>query len=92
MRSGILVTDEPGVHEQHCADTGAIVATADVLGISRLATISPSDRPDSPLRLCVLRGGAFAAFSQDGRQLATLDAANTIRIMGCGDCRRACPL
>lgn len=75
-----LITDEPGVLEQRCADTGEIVATADVLAISRPAAISPSDRRDSPLRLCVLRGGAFAAFSQDGRQLATLDAARTIRI------------
>jgi WD40 repeat protein len=75
-----LTAPSPGVLEQAFAADGAIVATADVLALSRQTSIAPSDRRPQPLRLAAIRGGEFAAFSQDSRQLATLDADGILRI------------
>jgi WD40 repeat protein len=75
-----LTAASPGVLEQAFAADGMIVATADVLAVSRQASIAPSDRRPQPLRLAAIRGGQFAAFSQDSRQLATLDAVGVLRI------------
>jgi WD40 repeat protein len=75
-----LTATSPGVLEQAFAADGAIVATADVLAVSRQTSIAPSDRRPRPLRLAAISGGQFAAFSQDGRQLATLDTEGILRI------------
>ena len=75
-----LTAASPGVLEQAFAADGAIVATADVLAVSRQTSVAPSDRRPQPLRLAAIRGGEFAAFSQDSRQLATLDADGVLRI------------
>ena len=75
-----LTAASPGVLEQAFAVDGAIVATADVLAVSRQTSVGPSDRRPRPLRLAAIRGGQFAAFSQDSRQLATLDSDGTLRI------------
>jgi WD40 repeat protein len=75
-----LTAASPGVLEQTLAADGAIVATADVLAVSRQTSIAPSDRRPQPLRLTAIRGGRFAAFSQDSRQLATLDSDGILRI------------
>jgi hypothetical protein len=75
-----LTAASPGVLEQPFADDGAIVATADVLAVSRQTSIAPSDRRPHPLRLAAIPGGQFAAFSHDSRQLATLDSDGNLRI------------
>ena len=75
-----LTTASPGVLEQAFAADGAIVAAADVLAVSRQTSIAPSDRRPQPMRLAAIRGGQFAAFSQDSRQLATVDADGILRI------------
>jgi len=75
-----LTAAAPGVLEQAFAADGALVATSDVLAVSRQTSIAPSDRRPLPLRLAAVPGGQFAAFSQDSRQLATLDADGVLRI------------
>jgi WD40 repeat protein len=75
-----LTAASPGALEQTFAADGAIVATTDVLAVSRQTSFTPSDRRPRPLRLAAIRGGQFAAFSQDSRQLATLDTDGILRI------------
>ena len=75
-----LTAASPGILEQSFAADGAIVASADVLAVSRATSIAPSDRRPRPLRLAAIRGGQFAAFSYDSRQLATLDSDGNLRI------------
>ena len=75
-----LSSDRPGILEQRCQPIGAIVASGDVLAISRLTAIGPPDRLDTPGRIGALHGGRFAAFSADGKQAATLDTAGILRI------------
>ncbi|MGD0705839.1 MAG: Hsp70 family protein [Trebonia sp.] len=75
-----LTAVSPGVLEQAFVADGAIVATADVLAVSRQTSVAPADRRPQPLRLAAVRGGQFAAFSQDSRQLATLDSDGLLRI------------
>lgn len=75
-----LTDDKPGIMAQSYAGTGAIVATADVLAVTRTTSVTAADLRSRPLRHSVLPGGQFAALSRDGRQLATLDAAGTLRI------------
>ncbi len=75
-----LAAGAPGIFEQACAASHAIVATGDVLAVIRQTSVGPSERRPSPLRLAVIRGGQFATFSHDSRQLATLDADGTLRI------------
>ena len=75
-----LAADAPGILEQACVDGNAIVATADLLAVIRQTSVDPSDRRPSPLRLATIRGGQFATFSQDSRQLATLDTDGILRI------------
>jgi hypothetical protein len=75
-----LVSDRPGFLAQGCAGPGAIVATGEIVAITRFTSIVPADRRDTPLRLAALHGGMLARFSPDSRQLATLDARGTLRI------------
>lgn len=75
-----LTAASPGVLEQAIVADGAIVASADVLAVSRQTFVAPSDRRPQSLRLAAIRGGQFAAFSQNSRQLATLDTEGILRI------------
>jgi PQQ-like domain/Hsp70 protein len=74
-----LVSDAPGTVQQHCAADGSIVATAEVLTVARRTAVGPAERRRTPLRLAALTGGQHAAFSHDGMQVATVDAAGTVR-------------
>jgi Hsp70 protein len=75
-----LASEAAGIIEQHCAAPGSIVATADMLVVTRRTSFGPADRRPSPLRLAVVTGGQHAAFSPDSRQVATADVAGTVRV------------
>jgi Hsp70 protein len=75
-----LTDDRPGTLAQTHPGPGTIVATGDLLAITRKASVTAGDLRGTPLRHSALPGGEFAAFSQDGMQLATLDTGRILRI------------
>jgi WD40 repeat protein len=75
-----LIDDRPGTMAQTHPGPDTIVATSDLLAIARTASVIAGDLRGTPLRHSALPGGEFAAFSQDGMQLATMDTARILRI------------